>query len=63
MSRSRKKPYYPDQDTERKRLYNRALRRSKEDMPDGKHYKKERESWDIRDYSFYCPKDPKAYRK
>lgn len=55
-----------------KRSANQAVRRAnkkackedpKAELADGKAYRKESCSWNIRDYSFHCPKDPKAKRK
>lgn len=65
MSRSTKKPYYNDQRTEAKTTANHTVRRLKfKDTPkNGKAYKKEFNSWGIRDYSCYIPKDKKARRK
>ncbi|HEY5236490.1 MAG TPA: hypothetical protein VIJ14_09955 [Rhabdochlamydiaceae bacterium] len=78
MSRSKKKPYYTDQNSgkpgrskEAKRIASKAVRNAgkkaiKEpayDTADGKAYRKESSSWDIRDWSFHSPKDKKAYRK
>lgn len=77
MSRSRRKPYITDQNRGKpkhgreKQLANQAVRRankrgitSPEDAPvSGKSYRKEYNSWDIRDWSFHDPKNPKAYRK
>lgn len=57
---------------EAKRAANQAVRRAnkkackeseKDELADGKQYRKEYCSWNIRDYSFHCPKDPKARRK
>lgn len=62
MSRSYKKPYYTDQQTWAKRDANRSVRRAK-NVSNGNAYKKEYCSYNIRDWSFHCPKDKKAYRK
>lgn len=68
MSRSTKKPFYTDQQTNRpaaskpKDWANRKVRKTK-DVPSGASYKKVFSSWDIRDWSFHRPKDKKAYRK
>lgn len=62
MSRSYKKPYLSDQYTPGKKSANRAVRRTK-DVADGKSYKKVYCTWNIRDWSFYCPTNPKARRK
>jgi len=69
MSRSRKKPYFTDQQNGStkfpKRKANRAVRNKPEDEApqNGKAYRKESNSWDIRDFSFRCPELKKAYRK
>lgn len=82
MARSRRKPYYTDQQTNSpgrqgrvalaKRRANRKVRaegkkavegRDEADIADGASFKKVHESWDIRDWSFYTPNDPKAKRK
>lgn len=68
MSRSTKKPIFTDQQKSRagklaKRQANRSVRDSKETPANGKAYRKESCSWNIRDWSFYDPKNPKAYRK
>ncbi len=67
MSRSKRKPYYTDQQrssvtAQSKRQANRRVRASKE-VASGKAYRKVSNSWGIRDYSFHCPEDKKAYRK
>lgn len=67
MSRSRRRPYITDQQRDsgnivKKRHANRAVRQADE-VSDGKQYRKLHSSYDIRDYSFHCPKDKKAYRK
>lgn len=70
MSRSTKKPFVTDQQRgtrakSSKREANKAIRNkaSTEEVGKGKTYKKEYNSWNIRDYSFHMPKDPKAKRK
>lgn len=79
MSRSTKKPYYTDQQKNRppkgltsKGRANRQVRAANkkavlgeiaEEVRSGKAYRRISESWDIRDYSFHCPKDKKASRK
>lgn len=70
MSRSRRRsPYFTDQQNGNtifvKRRASRVVRDIKqEDAPqDGGNYKKESESWSIRDWSSYQPKNPKAWRK
>ncbi len=66
MARSRKAPVITDQQNgctkEAKRRATRAVRKSK-DIANGKAYKKEYSSYDINDFSFFCPNNPKAYRK
>lgn len=69
MSRSRKAPYFTDQQRSKngrsvwsKRRANRAVRASKAAPANGKAYRKFSSSWDIRDWSFYST-DPKARRK
>jgi hypothetical protein len=74
VSRSYKKPWITDQQPSRpgattpsrskaaKRSANRVVRQA-EDVADGKAYRKESCSWSIRDWSFYCPEEPKAKRK
>lgn len=70
MSRSTKKPYITDQQSSpynksSKRRANKAIRNKDvtEAPAKGKQYRKESNSWDIRDFSFHSPKDKKAYRK
>ena len=79
MSRSTKKPHYTDQQASgrgsakvAKRQANRVVRADNKkacqeepdaETADGKAYRKESCSWDIRDWSSHCPKDKKAYRK
>jgi len=69
MSRSRRKPYYTDQQNtstkDVKRSANKAIRHLKPDAApaNGKSYRKYFNSWDIRDWAFHEPKDKKAYRK
>ena len=69
MSRSRKKPYFTDSNPGAKQAANRAVRRAnKRQKPEqtpvsGKAYRKEFNSWDIRDWAFYSPENKKAHRK
>lgn len=66
MSRSFKKPYHTDQANKFvKRLASRAVRNLDENEApqNGKSYRKEFCSYDIRDWSFHAPNDKKAYRK
>lgn len=68
MSRSTKKPFYTDQNRgkpQRKRAKKWAHKaeRTAKEVANGSGYKKEYNSWDIRDWSFRCPDDKKAYRK
>lgn len=69
MSRSRRlHPYITDQNSgrpqhgESKRVAAKAVRNAKE-VPSGGSYKKVSQSYKIRDWDFYCPKNPKARRK
>jgi hypothetical protein len=68
MSRSRRKPYCTDQQRNNKasrtskRAAARAVRHAKDAPADGKAYRKEFCSWNIRDWSFPS-NDPKARRK
>lgn len=65
MSRSTKAPYFTDQHRGRKlakRLANKRVRKAK-DMSDGGCFKYVSCSYDISDYTFYWPADPKAHRK
>lgn len=69
MSRSTKKPYYTEQQKDKtgvvkqtKRSANRAIRDS-ETPQNGKSYRKYFNSWNISDWSFYCPEDKKVRRK
>lgn len=68
MSRSRKAPVHTRQNVghpkwgRAKRIAAKAVRNSKE-VPSGGAYKRCSESWAINDYSFYTPKEKKAYRK
>lgn len=72
MSRSYRKPYYTDGQTKssksrenvrvwRKRQANRAVRAA--DVASGGAFKRVYCSYDICDYKFHCPTDPKAKRK
>lgn len=69
MSRSRRKPYIiiPKRSKYKgflKRLYNKRLRRLQIDSNFSyKTYRKYNNSWDIKDYIFYSPDNPEAYRK
>ena len=69
MARSYRKPYYTDQQNSRDGRVKQAKRaaarrvRASEDLPDGGAYKKAFNPWDIRDWSFHAPQDPKARRK
>lgn len=65
MSRSRKKPYFTDNGACKKvhkKLANKRVRAT-DDVCNGTAYKSEYESWNIQDYSFHCPDNPKAKRK
>ena len=46
-----------------KRQANKTVRRYKGLMSDGKWYRKLYCSWNIKDYNFYWPEEPSAYRK
>lgn len=64
MSKSKKAPYYTDNGGNRtkiKRLANKRVRQAK--IITGDMVKKVFNSWDICDFKFVAPKDPKAYRK
>lgn len=67
MSRSYREPYYTDTGWHGKRrkyfkkLANRVARRHWWNITG--IYKRLMLTYDISDYSFYCPKDEKAYRK
>jgi hypothetical protein len=64
MSRSRKKPYWKMAcDRDYKTIFNRVIRRNREDIGQYNEYKKHHNSWDICDYNYYHPEEPKAYRK
>lgn len=70
MSRSRRKPYFTDQQhSPYSKLNKRIASRVVRDLPQdeaphsGKAYRKYSNSWDIRDWAFHAPKDKKAYRK
>lgn len=77
MTRSKRKPYYTDQQSSKagaklaKRQANRKVRAATKaaikdestGVADGKQYRKVSESWNIRDWSFHAPKDKKASRK
>lgn len=67
MARSTKKPYWVDNNGSKekkktKRKASAAVRRAK-DVASGKAYKKEFCSWNIADFKFHDPKNPKAKRK
>lgn len=79
MSRSKRQPYFTDQQTNRtgrvrlaKRTASRAVRTANkkacgeseaDNLVDGRSYRKASNSWDIRDWSFYSPDQKKAHRK
>lgn len=70
MSRSYKKPYITDQQGSTitrflKRNASRAIRTLPVDETPakGKAYRKEFDSWNIRDWSFHAPDQKKAFRK
>lgn len=66
MSRSYRSPYIKDGYGSKwkkvaKRSANRAVRRA--DVADGGEFRKHYNSWDICDYVFHMPEDPKFRRK
>jgi hypothetical protein len=65
MARSTKKPYYADQNTKAKRVANSKVRQhlKKDELADGKSYRKVGDTYSIRDWSFHAPNDKKAKRK
>jgi len=70
MSRSRRKPYWTEgYDGKARKTLKRAANKRVRSKPvessveEGGAYKKEYESWHIRDWSFHDPKNPKARRK
>lgn len=69
MSRSRRKPFITDQQGGKTKFIKRRASRQvritsiDESPSDGSNYKKEFESYNIRDYSFHSPTNKKAYRK
>jgi hypothetical protein len=77
MSRSKKQPFITDQNAGKpqhglsKRKANRKVRHKNkisaadesEQIHSGKEYRKVSETYDIRDWSSFNPKDKKAYRK
>lgn len=69
MSRSLKKPYLNDQQNGRSKKPKKASVRAIRQLPldktpkNGKSYKKQYNSWDIRDFNFYSPEIKKAHRK
>ena len=64
MSRSRKRPF-KQVATQKfmKKVYNRQIRRSQEDVGCNMEYKKHHESYEICDWIFYEPDKPEFYRK
>ena len=67
MSRSYKKPYLKDGYKSKskklaKRWANRAVRKE-DNLASGKQYRKVYNPWDICDWIFYEPKNPKSRRK
>jgi len=69
MSRSKRKPIVKDGQKDRtgdkkvkKRRAARAVR-AEDEVADGSQYKKVSNSWDICDWKFFDPKNPKAERK
>lgn len=72
MSRSRRLPYASDTMNgakPAKQRANRTLRArqrngdKRDEVASGSSYRKHTDTWSIRDYSFYHPKNPKLHRK
>jgi hypothetical protein len=72
MSRSRRKPYASDTMNgakPAKQRANRTLRARhksgdpRDEVGSGREYRKHVDTWSIRDYSWYDPKNPKLRRK
>ena len=65
MSRSRKKHPFKQIATNKfmKKVYNRKIRRSQEDIGQHCEYKKHHDSYEICDWLIYEPKNPEIYRK
>jgi hypothetical protein len=63
MSRSYKKPWYCDRSPWAKRQANKKVRKYKKGLSRGKSYKNLYSRYNICDYKFYSPDEPKAYRK
>ena len=64
MSRSfKKRGIYCDSSPSAKKKANARVRRFDAVLANGSSYKKVYESWDICDYKFNAPSDPKAWRK
>ena len=65
MSRSRKKHPFKQIATNKfmKKVYNRKIRRSQEDIGQYCEYKKHHDSYEICDWLIYDPKNPEIYRK
>lgn len=69
MSRSKRKPYFTDQQNCSTKFTKRRASRRVRDLyldqvpQSGSNYKKESNSYDIRDWSFHSPTNKKAYRK
>jgi len=67
MSRSRKKPYFTDYSKNytkwAKRQANKVVRKFKFGLSNGKGFKKLYCSYNIKDWIWYSPNNPDAYRK
>ena len=65
MSRSRKKHPFEQLASNKymKKVYNRKIRRSREDVGQFSEYKKHHDSYEICDFLLFAPENPKVYRK
>lgn len=67
MSRSRRAPVFTEgyKSKDKKLRKRRAARRvrTNQEVGSGSAYKKESNPWDICDFKFHCPENPKARRK
>ncbi|MBS0654852.1 MAG: hypothetical protein JSR46_03670 [Verrucomicrobia bacterium] len=63
MSRSRRKPYFREENKKpKKKAANKAVRNFSEDILDGAHYRKLYDSYNIDDFG-WLTKDPRLGRK